>query len=48
MSYQPLNIVPGPQYTGTDQYVIIDPTSPNHIHLRGGGPADSPLFSLPV
>ena len=21
----------------TDQYVIIDPTSPNHIHLRAGG-----------
>ena len=41
MTYQPLNIIPGPQYTGSDQYVIVDPTSPNHIHVRGGGPIDS-------
>lgn len=41
MTSQPLNIIPGPQYTGTDQYVIVDPTAPNHIHLRGGGPIDS-------
>ena len=41
MTYQPLNIIPGPQYTGTDQYVVVDPTSPNHIHLRGGGAIDN-------
>lgn len=41
MTYQPLNIIPGPQYTGTDQYVVIDPTAPNHIHVRGGGAIDN-------
>ncbi len=25
----------------TDQYLILDPTSPNHIHLRAGGAIDS-------
>jgi hypothetical protein len=25
---------------GTDQYLIIDPTSPNHIHIRAGGTLD--------
>jgi hypothetical protein len=25
----------------TDQYLIIDPTAPNHIHIRGGGTQDS-------
>ena len=25
---------------GTDQYLIIDPTAPNHIHIRGGGTQD--------
>ena len=41
MTYQPLNIVPGPTYTATDQYVVIDPTGPNHIHVRGGGVIDN-------
>ncbi len=41
MTYQPLNIIPGPQYTGTDQYVVVDPTAPNHIHVRGGGAIDN-------
>ena len=25
----------------TDQYVVIDPTAPNHIHLRAGGSPDN-------
>jgi hypothetical protein len=25
----------------TDQYIIVDPTAPNHIHLRAGGTIDS-------
>ena len=25
---------------GTDQYVVLDPTSPNHIHVRAGGVID--------
>lgn len=41
MTYQPLNIIPGAIYTSTDQYVVVDPTAPNHIHLRGGGAIDN-------
>jgi len=26
---------------GNDQYIIIDPTQPNHIHIRAGGTIDS-------
>jgi hypothetical protein len=26
---------------GTDQYLIIEPTSPNHIHIRAGGTQDA-------
>lgn len=26
---------------GTDQYIIIDPTAPNHIHIRAGGTQDA-------
>ena len=25
---------------GTDQYIVLDPTSPNHIHVRAGGIID--------
>lgn len=41
MSYQPINIIPGAIYTSTEQYVVIDPTAPNHIHVRGGGAIDN-------
>lgn len=41
MTYQPLNLIPGSTYTSTDQYVVIDPTAPNHIHVRGGGAIDN-------
>jgi hypothetical protein len=27
--------------SGTDQYVIVDPTIPNHIHIRAGGQIDN-------
>ena len=27
-------------YNGGDQYLIIDPTAPNHIHVRAGGDQD--------
>jgi hypothetical protein len=26
---------------GTDQYIVLDPTTPNHIHVRAGGTIDS-------
>lgn len=30
-----------PQYQGDDRYIIIDPTAPNHIHIRAGGQQDA-------
>jgi hypothetical protein len=30
----------------TDQYLIIDPTSPNHIHIRAGGTLDASTADL--
>ena len=30
----------------TDQYLIIDPTAPNHIHIRAGGAQDASSSSL--
>ena len=35
-----INLFPEGSIT-SDQYVIIDPTSPNHIHLRAGGVQDN-------
>ena len=35
-----INLFPDGNIT-SDQYVIIDPTSPNHIHLRAGGVQDN-------
>lgn len=31
---------------GNDQYLIIDPTSPNHIHIRAGGTQDASTADL--
>jgi hypothetical protein len=31
---------------GTDQYIVLDPTSPNHIHIRAGGVIDSSSADL--
>lgn len=34
-----LNLVPD-STTGDDRYIIVDPTGPNHIHIRAGGVQD--------
>lgn len=34
-----LNLVPDSS-TGDDRYIIVDPTGPNHIHIRAGGVQD--------
>lgn len=40
--YGTLELVPDKnRYNGNDQYLIIDPTSPNHIHVRAGGRQDN-------
>ncbi len=31
---------------GTDQYIVLDPTSPGHIHIRAGGAIDSSSADL--
>ena len=36
-----LRLIPDDNLTSNDQYLIIDPTQPNHIHIRAGGEQDS-------
>jgi hypothetical protein len=36
-----LKLYPSSSYTSGNQYIIVDPTAPNHIHLRAGGTIDS-------
>lgn len=33
-------------YNGSEQYITIDPTAPNHIHIRAGGAIDSSSADL--
>jgi hypothetical protein len=40
-SYDTIQIVPDDSRYGSDQYLIIDPTAPNHIHVRAGGTMDA-------
>jgi hypothetical protein len=35
-----MQLVPDPDLYANDQYLIIDPTNPNHIHIRAGGTQD--------
>lgn len=41
--YDTIRLIPDiPAYhNGSHQYVIIDPTAPNHVHIRAGGPIDN-------
>jgi hypothetical protein len=32
--------------SGSEQYIVVDPTVPNHIHLRAGGPIDDSNAAL--
>ena len=38
--YDTIKLIPDASL-GTDQYLIIDPTSPGHIHIRAGGTIDN-------
>ena len=40
-----LSIVPDAS-NETNQYVVLDPTGPNHIHIRAGGPIDESSAEL--
>ena len=39
--YGTIELVPDETLYGNDQYLIIDPTSPGHIHIRAGGTQDA-------
>ncbi len=39
--YSTLELVPDNNLYENDQYLVIDPTSPTHIHIRAGGTQDS-------
>lgn len=39
--YATLELVPDNNLYGNDQYLVIDPTSPGHIHIRSGGAQDA-------
>jgi hypothetical protein len=42
-----LNLYPNESYAASgDQYLIVDPTAPNHIHLRAGGTIDGSTAEL--
>ena len=41
-----INIVPDNALYGDDVYIVIEPTVPNHIHIRPGGPIDASAAKL--
>ena len=44
--YTTLELIPDDTLTSTDQYVILDPTAPSHIHIRAGGNIDASTAEL--
>jgi hypothetical protein len=46
--YDTIKIVPDDGREQYDQYLIIDPTAPNHIHIRAGGTQDASNAELIV
>lgn len=40
------NITPSGDFGYGGQYLVVDPTSPNHIHIRAGGPQDEAAAQL--
>lgn len=44
--YTTLRLVPDDTIEGGDQYLIIDPTGPGHIHIRAGGTQDDSAAQL--
>jgi hypothetical protein len=41
-----MQLVPDADLYANDQYLIIDPTDPNHIHIRAGGQQDNSTADL--
>jgi hypothetical protein len=44
--YDTIKLIPDVDLTENNQYVIIDPTQPNHIHIRAGGTIDESIADL--
>lgn len=44
--YSTIELVPDSDLYVNDQYLIVDPTAPNHIHLRAGGTQDGSSAEL--
>jgi hypothetical protein len=44
--YSTVELVPDNSLYNNDQYLIIDPTQPNHIHIRAGGTQDASQAEL--
>jgi cytoskeletal protein CcmA (bactofilin family) len=44
--YTTLKLVPDDTREGSDQYLVIDPTAPGHIHIRAGGTQDNSSADL--
>lgn len=47
-NYTTLELHPDQSRSSSDQYVIIDPTAPNHIHIRAGGAIDNSGAELTI
>jgi len=45
-NFSTMELVPDNSRYSGDQYLIIDPTSPNHIHIRPGGAVDNSAAEL--
>lgn len=45
-NYSTIEIVPDQSRYESDQYLIIDPTAPDHIHIRAGGQIDNSSSDL--
>jgi hypothetical protein len=44
--YATLELVPDNSLYENDQYLVVDPTQPNHIHIRAGGTQDDSQVEL--
>jgi len=44
--YNTLQLHPDASRSSSDQYLVVDPTSPNHIHIRAGGTQDASSAEL--
>ena len=43
LGYDTIKLIPDATLfsQGSEQYIVVDPTSPGHIHIRAGGPIDN-------